>query len=135
MPAKRQKKSLPPKPAVQTRSQILGAPLTLYEEVAQYTRATMSSQEELADLYYKNAKGLGKPITRKKALEMAESNIEFTIQYNIETAQQHQAREARSMRSKLGAKLEEKSWEILAVLLLTGVSLAIWWFTTGRFNN
>jgi hypothetical protein len=35
------------------------------------------------------------------------------------------------MRSKLGAKLEEKSWEILAVLLLTGVSLAIWLFTSG----
>jgi hypothetical protein len=131
MPAKRQKKSLPPKPAVQTRSRILGAPLTLYEEVAQYTRATMSSQEALADLFYRNAKELGKPITRKKAFEMAERHIEFSIEYNIETAQQHQAREARSMRSKL----EEKSWEILAVLLLTGVGLAIWWFTSGRFNN
>jgi hypothetical protein len=135
MPAKRQKKSLPPKPAVQTRSRILGAPLTLYEEVAQYTRATQDSQEAAADLIYRNSKGLGKPITRKKAFEIAGRDIEFSIQYNIETAQQHQAREARSMRSKLGAKLEEKSWEILAVLLLTGVSLAIWWFTSGRFNN
>ena len=91
----------------------------------------MSSQEALADLFYRNAKELGKPITRKKAFEMAERHIEFSIEYNIETAQQHQAREARSMRSKL----EEKSWEILAVLLLTGVGLAIWWFTSGRFNN
>lgn len=109
--------------------------MTLYEEVAQYTRATQDSQEAAADLIYRNSKGLGKPITRKKAFEIAGRDIEFSIQYNIETAQQHQAREARSMRSKLGAKLEEKSWEILAVLLLTGVSLAIWWFTSGRFNN
>jgi hypothetical protein len=91
----------------------------------------MDSQEASAEQIYINSKRLGKPITRKKAFEMAGDHIEFSIQYNIETAQQHQAREARSMRSKLGAKLEEKSWEILAVLLLAGVGLAISWFTSG----
>jgi len=33
------------------------------------------------------------------------------------------------------SRLEEKSWEILAVLVLTVVGLAIGWFTSGRFDN
>jgi len=59
--------------------------------------ATQDSEEAAADLISRNSKRVGKPITRKKASEMAGCNTEFSFQYNIETAQQHQAREARSI--------------------------------------
>ena len=98
----------------------------------QITRGHMGSQEEVAERIYAESKARGKPVTRKNALELATKYIETSVTVSIDNMHYNQ----RIAAKRRSGKIDKYLFIYLpAVLWLTGVSLAFWWFTSGKFNN
>jgi len=132
MPAKRTKRTVKPKVETRSPSRIIGAPMSPEEIQEQITRGDMGSQEEVAERIYAESKARGKPVTRKKALEMATQYIETSVTVSIDNMHYNQ----RIAAKRRSGKIDKYLFIYLpAVLWLTGVSYAFWWVTTGQFKD